>query len=289
MPPKPKPKKRATQKQKQSQSQVVNIRIGETKAKRKSTRKPKGKSVVKDNLPDGWLPPVNLTRSGQVFEPYTPSVSSAPPVITFPPEMLQRLLRLEQGGSAGGFAPPRPPEPSLLTMGEPEPIEPPEPPTPSFVAETPAPKPPPRALPPSPLPSPPPKMNLIGELKQKLVERERKKLEAPPPESFVVPPAPEPEVFAPIEDKLQLEKMEKVKEPEPFTTPTKKQSKDDVYKEIGVLFQELGIGQKTNEGKALIKSIVGVFYKANLKDNDKGLLVKLRNGLRDKLAMESTF
>lgn len=203
MPPKAKSKAKAkaTQKQKQKQTQVVNIKIGETKPKpkRKYTRKSKGKSVVKDELPDGWLPPQNISRSGQVWgAPYQsiPSTySSAPPTVSFPPEILQRILRLEQSGSAGSFGPPRPPEPSLLTMGEPEssePPEPPEPPMPTF-AETP--KKPPQLM----APTPAPKMSLIGELKEKLIERERRKLEAPPVESLMMPPTPAPEVLAPIE------------------------------------------------------------------------------------------
>lgn len=225
MPPKAKAKSKAkakaTQKQKQKQTQVVNIKIGETaKPKRKYTRKPKGKSVVKDELPDGWLPPQNISRSGQVWgapyeRPPAPYLS-APPTVSFPPEILQRIMRLEQSGSAGGFAPPRPPEPSLLMMGEPEPTEPPEPPSPSFV-ETPA-RPPKLAIPSAPAP----KLNLMGELKQKLIERERKKLEAPPPESFVVPPPPSPNVLAPI-DLPELEPVEE--EEETYIVRPKKQSK----------------------------------------------------------------
>lgn len=304
MPPKSKAKAKAKATQKQKQSQVVNIKIGgetaKPKPKRKYTRKPKatGGSIRADALPDGWLPPVNITRSGQVFPPYQPappqsSYSSAPPVVSLPPEIMQRILRLEQTGSAGtGFAPPAP-APPLLMGGEPE--MPPEPPTPSLF-ETPAPPPAVRVRKELP-PATPKKLDLMGELKEKLIARERKKLEAPAPESFMVSPPPAPEVLAPLdippleavggeEEEYVLEKPKKVPAP-PVPTPNK--TKKEIYNEIVGLFQELGIGQKTDAGKELIKSIIGVNYKPLLKDNEKGLLIQLRDGLRMKLQVENIF
>ena len=109
------PKKPKTT-QKQKQTQIVNIKIGDTK-KRKSAKgkaKAKGKRIVrKDEIPsflpamrnDGWLPPQNITRSGQIFPPYQPisqpSLLSPQPRIEFPPELERRILALEQTGSAG--------------------------------------------------------------------------------------------------------------------------------------------------------------------------------------------
>lgn len=278
MPPKSKAKAKQKQKQKQKQTQVVNIKIGDTskpKPKRTYTRKPKAKAtggaIRADALPDGWLPPVNLTRSGQVFPPYVPAPpqtsysSGPPPVVTLPPEILQRIMRLEQTGSAGrSFAPPPPPTQTLME-GEEEPFEFPEPPP-----ETP------------------------------------KRRELPPPEtettpkSFIAPTTPAPEVFAPI-DIPPLEAIgvgEDGEEEYVLSFPKKKtaekkspdkQSKEEVYEEIINLFNELDIGSQTQQGRDLVKSILGIDYNPKIKKNSKVTLIKLRNGLRDKLAMESNF
>lgn len=265
MPPKKKAKPKAKPLQKQKQSQVVNIRIGDTKPKRRTRAKPKPKPRP-DDKPDGWLPPQNLTRGGQIFPPYQP----APP-----PDWERRLMALERTGSAGTIGMPPPIVPTLAEMQtEPEPE-----PQPSYNEINKAIIDAERTL--AGIPKSPflrPSVNsTAGDWFDMFDESSE-----PPATPFVAPKSTSTPELAPITPP----------EPPAFPDTTeKKQSKrsllQDVRSNIGDAFKELGITSQ-NKKKAEIKAALGPRFNPKLSatqytslNDAEAILAHLRFRLRE--------
>lgn len=253
MPPKAKAKSKAkakaTQKQKQKQTQVVNIKIGETaKPKRKYTRKPKGKPRT-DDRPDGWLPPQNLTRSGQVFAPYQP-------IQAYPPTQVQPVPPVS-------FIAPRSAEAPELAPIEPDLTEPLPEPSDFNITEF---------LKQAKEMKKPDRMNYFYE-----GESEEPATFAPPPPakpSFISTPPPKP----PVEEQEEIYIVPKKKK----ETSNRVALLNEIKGIIGEMENEGIIGKRGNEKKKFLDSIFGEFgeYKGAVKEYNEFQLGVARENIR---------